>query len=242
MKSDNLKIKRQLDTAWAGIVAALAKMSQGSAVRPASGSEVFRYNEVAGNGLEVTITPAVFNLPERANNSTTNLFVVIEGRITFADSPTGDGRATTGTFSTRVGYFRTKRESVQHVYGAHYDFEESQPGHPVFHAQIASQVHLWESTSSSNALSIGPDDDLVTAILRNVRVPTAQMDVFSVIIQVCADHLIASSSPDEVRRAFEDLRASCDFFSGAAARLPYLNSEPAISCYRSNHWYAGATV
>jgi hypothetical protein len=239
MNSNNVKIKLKLEEAWTGIVAALAKMSQGTDVRPAHASEVFIYEENGDGVLEVTIKPAVFVLPERANNPDRNLRVVVEGRIRFAKTRAADGRAATGTFSTRVGYFRVKKMTVQHVYGAHYDFEESQMGHPVFHAQMASQAHLWDNATSSALMPIGHDDDLVSAILRNVRVPSAQMDVFSVIIQVCADHLISEDSPEEVRRAFDELRETCNFFAGAAGRLSYLNSEPAISCYRSTHWYGG---
>ena len=74
-------------------------------------------------------------------------------------------------------------------------------------------------------------------ILRNVRTPSAQMDIFAVITQVCADHLIGASSSPDVRSAFGILRNASDFFVGAAHRLAYLNTEPAIGCYRSKYWY-----
>jgi hypothetical protein len=81
-------------------------------------------------------------------------------------------------------------------------------------------------------------DDLVSRILRNVRVPTAQMDIFSVILQICADHLISNASDQAAKDAFTEMVKSCGFFTGAGHRLEFLKSEPAISCYRSMYWYS----
>lgn len=79
-------------------------------------------------------------------------------------------------------------------------------------------------------------------ILRNVRTPSAQMDFFAVMTQICADHLIAATSSSDVRSAFGTLRDASDFFVGAAHRLAYLNTAPAIGCYRSKYWYEAPTA
>jgi hypothetical protein len=83
------------------------------------------------------------------------------------------------------------------------------------------------------------NEDHVQPLLRNVRTPSAQMDIFSVIAQICADHLIHEKSGIEVRQAFAKMRSECNFFIGAAHRMTYLNADVAPICYRSTHWYTG---
>jgi hypothetical protein len=74
-------------------------------------------------------------------------------------------------------------------------------------------------------------------MLRNVRVPTAQMDVFSLFVELCADHLLYEQSGPEEREAFNSLLHRSAFCRGAALRLPQLATEEARACYRARHWY-----
>ena len=105
-------------------------------------------------------------------------------------------------------------------------------------AQMCSQEEFGATVRDFFNLPLDPGKDLAAGLLRNVRMPTAQMDVFSVITQIGADHLVSETSSLEVRAAFGKLREACDFFMGAAGRLAYLNSMGASHCYRSTHWYA----
>ena len=124
------------------------------------------------------------------------------------------------------------------MYGAHYDIDESKPGHPVFHSQISPQMSLMDDIKELFRKEWG-GEDRVRQVLSNVRTPSAQMDVFSVIAQIFADHLMHGGSAQEVQDAFTKMRKACDFFKGAAHRMNYLNSAIAPHCYRSTHWYAG---
>lgn len=180
----------------------------------------------------------MFHVPERANGGESNLYVAVLGWISFGAPLASDPRRTTLQFGTQVGYFRVKGGQLVHIYGVHYDMDETLPGHPVFHAQMSSQVELGTDVSRLFNLQLDTGDDLPGVLLRNVRTPTAQMDVFSVITQIGADHLVSEASGPEVHAAFARLRDACDFFMGAAGRLAYLSSLPATHCYRSTHWYA----
>lgn len=234
------KVQDELRRAWQDVQAAIKTMRPSSQIRPADVTDVFRPNGTS-NELKFNVAPMVFNVPERANGkNVNNLYVVVSGWLAFGAPVPPDSRRTTVQFGTRVGYFREKGQKVEHIYGVHYDMDETLPGHPVFHAQMSSQVSLWNNVNELFKLSLqlDTDDDVPCALLRNVRIPTAQMDVFSVITQIGADHLIYEKSNPEVQAGFTRLRKACDFFVGAAGRLAYLNSPQATCCYRSTHWYA----
>lgn len=238
MNRDTQFLMNRIQQAWSDICAGMQKMYQSSSVRPSGLYDIFSIDSSGAAGeIRLNVSPVVFNVPERADRRDTNLFIVVSGWISFESANLRAAPLKTRAFGTKIGYFRAKGGMLEHVYGAHYDIDESQSGHPVFHAQISPQMgfsaHIVD-TFHLEAVS----HDFVKPILSGVRTPTAQMDIFSVFIQICADHLIFSKSNEETKIAFAALRDSCGFFSGAAHRLTYLNSEIAAACYRSNHWYA----
>jgi hypothetical protein len=239
MNRDAQFVMNHIQLAWSDVCAGMQKMYQSSSVRPSGVYDVFAVDSISASGqLKLSVNPVVFNVPERADRRDANLYIVVSGWLSFDSADVRTLPLKTRGFSTKIGYFRSKSGTLEHVYGAHYDIDESESGHPVFHAQISPQMEF--SASIFDAFHLRADSyDYVKPILSNVRTPTAQMDIFSVFIQICADHLIFSNSNQETRDAFTALRNSCSFFSGAGQRLTYLNSKPASNCYRSTHWYAG---
>lgn len=219
-------------------------MYQSSDIRPSGFHDVFAIdNKATADCIRFHVKPVIFKVPERADRPDANLYIVVSGSLTFESSNLRSSRPLrTRGFATRIGYFRSKPSELQHVYGAHYDIEENQQGHPVFHGQIAPQMEFWANVADEFRVHNGSPADLVSGILRNVRVPTAQMDVFSVFIQICADHLIFAKSNDEIRTTFSNLKNSCNFFTGVAHRLGYLNNDNASNCYRSLHWYNSPSI
>ena len=239
MANDALTVQKHLMTAWNAVKVGMRAMYPGSVIRPIDGLEIFQVDPRAvDQEVMVTVKPIVFKVTERAKTPNTNLFVAVEGWLSFELPIDKNSKLRTKSFSTNVGYFRYKHPTLEHVYGAHYDIDERGLGHPVFHAQIGTQMDLLAHVNEHYRPQ-RTAEDRVTKILRNVRTPSAQMDIFSVVAQICADHLIHEDSGQEVRDAFSTMRASCDFFIGAAHRMEYLKNEPAPSCYRSTHWYAG---
>ena len=184
---------RRLTQAWQTMVRGMKRINQSSTVLPPTAQEVFRIDENDHGGTDETVKvncgPVVFNLCERANGFP-NMYVVVEGWIRMESGDRHVPLLTTG-FATRVGYFRLRGQRLVHVYGVHYDMDESGQGHPVFHAQLGTMKKFFAEVEQRFHLNAEVGDDRVKDVLRNVRTPTAQMDFFSVLTQLCADHLMS---------------------------------------------------
>lgn len=221
-------VQKQLNTKWTAIRGIVTRMNPSVDIEPSTGNEVFTVTP--NEHIHVHVGPIRFYLPERASRAAPNLHIVMDGWIDFDGA--ADSLRTT-QFGTRVAYVRAKHSRFEHVYGAHYDQTNDDLGHPVFHAQISSMKHL---ATGIPGCGNGALDDKVTPILSNVRTPTPQMDVFSAIEQVCADHLLWEGSQSDVRSAFEELRDHCAFFDGSGHLIDRFT--PAMAdCGRSTHWY-----
>jgi hypothetical protein len=227
----------RVQAAWDKLTVAIQKMYQSSGIRPISAHDVFKWvSDTADDEVCFDVGPVVFNVPERVGKRGSMLYVAVKGWLSFGG---GDLRATplkTRSFGTEIGYFRVKGTNLEHVYGVHYDLDERLPGHPVFHAQLTPQMEMVPKILELFDLQ-NDVENLFDPKLRHIRIPTAQMDVFSTIIQICADHLVYDGAGDTVHAAFAEMRSLNDFFVGAAHRMPYLNLLPATGCYRSAHWY-----
>jgi hypothetical protein len=211
-------------------------MYPSSDIRPQQAADIFKFDGEAGPS-HFSVGPVVLKIPERPGRSEPDLFVVVEGWIAF-DKFDEEGRPNTLKFGTKVGYFRILLDGgLEHVYGSHFDMDEHLIAHPVFHGQMASQVGLGESIADLFHSDFEVRKDHAVGLLGNVRTPTAQMDVFSVLTQVGADHLVNEKSDTVVREGFDELRRACDFFNGAGHRFAFLYDPPATHCYRSTHWY-----
>jgi hypothetical protein len=239
MNRDAWRVQQRVDAAWQAVVSGMQTMYPASVVRPAQLVEAFELdNSVDDSEVKFNIKPIVFNVPERATRQDANLYVAITGWLSFEGPDFQTLPMKTKSFGTEVAYFRSKVGALEHVYGAHYDLDEQRAGHPVFHAQVSPKVAMVSSVNDRFGKDFQNVEDLVGRVLGNVRTPSAQMDVFAVMLQICADHLIHSGSPPNVIEAFNKMRAACEFFIGAAYRIPTLNQLPATQCYRSMHWYA----
>lgn len=237
MNRDAKFVSNEIQTAWSAVCAGMQAMYQSTDVWPSSVHEIFHFSNEANDGeVDVDVGPIFFRVPERATRPNANLYIVVKGRLSFEVVTEPAKILRTKTFSTEIGYFRIKGDALEHVYGAHFDIDEGTIGHPVFHSQMRPKLELLVGLKARHSYQ-GEPENFVKQILRNVRIPSAQMDVFSVITQICADHLIYKDSGNEAQDAFRRVRESCNFFAGAAHRMDYLKEEPGRSCYRSTHWY-----
>ena len=183
------------------------------------------------------IDPIVLNIKENPNKSQRKLFVVVRGKISLNLVSQSEDFLTTREFSTEVGYFReTSTGGLEHVLGMHFDLSVDEVGHPVFHSQFQSYSKFSEYVYRHIQKQKEPLDH-VDKLLKRVRIPTPQMDVLSLFIQVCADHFISIRSAQEVHARFEDLLKTNNKLVGAAWRSEKLKSQQAAKCFRSGHWY-----
>lgn len=238
MDRDAAVVQQRVHAAWDAMRSGLQKIFPASDVRPTQPLEVFAL--VAGVGedeVKFNVRPVVFKVPERATRQDSNLYVALKGWLSFEGPDFRTTPLRTKSFGTQVGYFRSKQGALEHVYGAHYDLDEATAGHPVFHAQVSPQMDMLADVNERFRKTFAEPLDSVRPLLANVRTPCAQMDVFSVVLQICADHLIHAGSPPQVQETFAKMRTACNFFIGAAHRMAYLNVPPASTCYRSTHWY-----
>jgi len=232
-------ILRQLVAQWEHVQAEVGRLQSTAEARPEKGHDIFRFVEEhdAPDTAKFDLLPVVFNLPERADHHNIDLFVVVKGWMRFDRHEfAGNGVLVTRDFATQVAYFRRTAKALTHVYGGHYDFAVDQLGHPVFHGQIRSYPEFAQHVKDQYSVSHDVVD-CVKGMLRNVRVPTAQMDVFSLFVALCADHLLYEQSGPEEREAFNSLLRRSDFCRGAAHRAAHLVTEEARACYRARHWY-----
>lgn len=233
---------RLLNQAWTEKVRSMSQMNQGTSVRPFYAQEVIRIEQCTSpDSVNARCGPVVFKLCEKAGGIP-KMYVVVEGWISVQVKDGRSAKLQTTNFGTSVGYFRSSKNRLEHVYGVHYDMDGDGKGHPVFHSQMRSAKEFANEIRNQYQL----DDkvfDYAKRILRNVRVPTAQMDFFSVFTQLCADHLIsnnASNTHPEVFSAFCSLQSACNMLQGVAHRLSYLNCKEASDCYRASHWYGNS--
>lgn len=229
---------KRLVTEWDDFRLQLERLRSAAQVRPRDAQQVFQMTTSANYGAaSFTLSPIVFNVPERADDLNMDLFVVVEGRLSFNRKEYIDRKVlATHDFATKVAYFRRTPTTLQHVYGSHYDFSRNELGHPVFHGQMRSYLELAEAVKRQYNVD-RQVMDCVGGLLRTVRTPTAQMDVFSFFIQLCADHLLYSKSSGDEKAAFNSLLQKSEFSQGAAFQLPRLQTADAYTCYRSRHWY-----
>lgn len=238
MNRQAISARKTLIEQWNEVTGALTKLNSVAEVRPDNGESVFAQAEDAPAGvIAFDLKPVVFNLPERANDTSTDLFIVVAGRLGIqADSIGKGGTLLTHDFSTKAAYFRRTKDALVHVYGAHYDFALTELGHPTFHMQLRSFADLASYVQEEYRFKCDVKDGL-DGLLRNVRLPCAQMDFFSFFTQLCADHLLFKDSGKEDRAAFNQLLRKSVFLKGAGSRSDRLTDETARSCYRAGHWY-----
>lgn len=231
-------MRNKLRAPWNNVVAAISQLSASADIKPSDLDAVLDTSNVQKDpgAVAFDLKPVVIKVPA-TRKASRDLFVVIRGQFAFDRSEfTENDRFVTSSFSTEVGYFIRDGRRLFHRFGIHYDFSPSQLAHPAFHAQLGSFVHFAPNVKTLYRFDAEPVDE-VGMILETVRVPTAQMDVFSVFLQVCADHLLHSNSTPEERSAFDALLEGAAFCFGAAWQIDRLVAPEAVRCYRSRHWY-----
>ena len=237
MSDDVKQAKQRVSIAWNIVRSSISTIAYGSDIRPGTSNEIFKFTRnVTNNDIQIEVEPIVFMILERAPSPSKKLYICVEGRLDFYSPFLQNSRPSAKAFSTSVGYFRHHSDRLDHVYGVHYDFDEFSVGHPVFHAQMKPMMKFSENIHKQfhDNRNIC---DMVTPVLRNVRTPSAEMDIFSVFAQIIADHLIYDDIGDEVMKKFIDTLNACDFFAGVAQKLTNFNQVPPASNYRSPCWY-----
>jgi hypothetical protein len=241
MANVDYKIQRALIAHWDAVHRCIERLNNSASVIPADASGLFKVSHSDADALAFEIGETLLILPERAKQASNPMHIVVKGRLTidkrhFLESE----QLRTIHFQSEAGYFRLKSDgTLQHVFGAHYDLTQNEVGHPAFHAQLKSFLEFADIVKlrySSTALNV---TNAMENVLKTVRLPSAQMDYFSLLIQAVADHLMSpnSSSTEDVN-VFRELLGKSKSIQGCAYDIARLQEPSATVCYRSVHWYS----
>jgi hypothetical protein len=240
MANVDYKIQRALVAHWEAVRLCIERLNNSASVIPADPAGLFRVSSSSADVLEFDIRETLLILPERAKQVSNPMHIVVRGRLTIDKKHfIASEQLRTIHFQSEAGYFRLKSDgSLQHVFGAHYDLTQNEVGHPAFHAQLKSFLGfaaVVQHRYSDTPLNV---TNAMENVLKTVRLPSAQMDYFSLLIQAVADHLISphSSSTEDID-AFRELLGKSKSIQGRAYDIARLQEPSAIICYRSVHWY-----
>ncbi len=233
------KLNDRFRETWVRFQTHIAGMSSSADIQPARPEEVFVVRQGTGGSLSVDVRPFVVLVPWDAGSRHHNLYVLVRGRLEVAPEP--ESRFSTIDFGTEVAYLKKDGRGFRHVFGIHYDLDASY-AHPLFHSQTRSMMRVVEESRGSLPFQLdGVDwsrtEDHMEGIARHIRVPTAQMDALSVVLQIAADHLTDQKSVRGVRSHFQQLEQTTHWLRGAGYRFPTLATAEASQCFRSRHWY-----
>jgi len=243
MANANYKIRMGLVEQLEAVRDAIPRLNNSATVVPSDFQAIFQETRNDAQVVEYEIRPFMLIMPERADDTTAEMHIVLSGRIGIdKDHFNQHGQLRTVSFATEVGYFRLKNDgTLQHVFGAHYDLTENEIGHPAFHAQLKHKFEFADVVQRKYTGQTLDPKNLMENLLKTARLPSAQMDVFSLLLQAVADHLMSPEvSTDEDKRVFSGLLGKNKQIQGRAYSIPRLQEQSAVICYRSVHWYPTA--
>jgi hypothetical protein len=240
-------VRNKLVEEWRRAITELSRLGTVS-VRPSDPRAVIRVADgVSQDVIGVAVDPVVLSVPERASPSK-RLYVHIMGWFEFSRACWDERKILeTVRVSAEAAYFRSHKKRLTLVHGAHYDHTPSHLGHPVFHMQLRGSLFEYGGFIQQQFGIEGEISDGIRETLRNVRSPSAQVDIFSLLLQVGADQLLHQSSGREERRAFNRLRSMAELCGplcrdGAPEQgVPSSRPDTSFRCYRARHWYPNTT-
>lgn len=234
------RANRLLTQSLQDVLANMRRINQNVSHKPTDIHALITHVGNADDTVSFELGPIVLNIPQKAKAGLpTDFFVVLKGSL-ILEQEQGTNDFRTVSYATNIGYFQNKKGDLIHTFGAHYDFDRSF-AHPLFHVQMSTHAkyseHITNNYQSINALSSGADR--LEGITRNVRFPTAQMDFFAVLLQICSDHLVNVKSQDDTTQlnAYKNLIMSCSKFRSFFQNHPGLQQSSNTNCHRSQHWY-----
>lgn len=235
-------VLNEVRSKWTSVLGKLRQLDPTVQVKPKNATDIFKIDEGIVESVRINVSPVIFQVPQKAGTSReATTYVVVRGTIDFGQE-SRDGRLSTTHFATNVGYFREEEGGLKHVYGAHYDLDDSLIAHPVFHSQLSTHAHFIDLIKAEYRAKADSDltDDLMKNIPGTFRVPTAQMDFFSVVLQICSDHLVNEKSTKKDKSHYKQVVKICEFFVGCGSDHLGLSTARELLCTRSPHWYTHA--
>lgn len=138
------------------------------------------------------------NVSQKGTRRSKRICIYISGKFVITGR-SQDGRLQISRYSTQLLYCSPKESykynELKVSSGLHFDFEhEVQPVHPIFHMQLdnsalADEIQYYHKYIETVEPMQGEN--------RFFRVPTSQMDIFSTLVMILADHFIDKQDPNQ---------------------------------------------
>lgn len=237
-------VRNELIRAWGRTKTELLRVNSTFAHRPVNDYDVIgRGEESDEETVLIGVGPLAMRVPERGD-SRKDLFIYFHGSIGFSRRRWSvDKRLEITSIASRIAYFRhASGGSLDLVFGGHYDYAPDLQGHPVFHAQVDGSLQEFGEFVGTSFGIEGSVTNSISGTLRNVRIPSAQLDAFSCMLQIAADHLLPRNPTVGACDAFNSLRsdsALCGPSCQGEQPLPAINAAE-HRCFRARHWYPPA--
>lgn len=166
-----------------------------------------------GTRLEFSKPAIIWNAPYRASSKgTAKRAIALTGSFIFKDGIFDKGSAHLEVYNSVLFEGRLTLTLLEAM---HFDIEpgEMQSAfHPMFHVQFGKSKR-WNDTILRDQVNLvsrirNENIDVVRDIempIRDVRIPTPQMDYLSVLIMVVADYFCEKDSGNEVKNGFQTL-------------------------------------
>lgn len=228
------KLLREVRQAFGDAVTTITALHSAAQVRPSDPNAAIQISRLEPDSVELTCSPTVCYVPEKAALQTASLYVVFTGFVVVSTASTS-GVACTLSYATNFGYFSVRGGALVHPLGGHYDFHSGDVCHPRAHLQLRSQIDMLDYAREffPSVAKISVVDDKMFHILDRVRAPSAQMDFLSYMVQIAADHLVDKGSARATRTRFSRLAGRCEPFMGYEVPAGHASGE----CHRGGHWY-----
>lgn len=165
---------------------------------PTTWVSVENYDKNLGSLMLKPSEPIIMKgVSQKGNKVSKRLCLYMSGYI-IINGKQADGKIKISKYNTQLLYCdpeqRDDYRRLKVSGGFHFDFEcNPQPVHPIFHMQLDNTV-LREEVSADTAVQH------VTPLVgenRCFRVPTSQMDIFSTLVMVVADHFVDKGNAEE---------------------------------------------
>lgn len=185
-------------------------------------------------------------LPQKGNSTSANhkLVVFIDGSFTFATSTASTPETHLVSVTSNVAFFRPKSEggsiSLDLIDAYHFDHFAEDPKqsipHPIFHAQrnirgddLFPQFAESLGSDPNNSMVIGniaQEQKNALFGLKTFRLPTPQIDLFSLSAIIAADHLVDNCSHDST--PYKNFRAFLKYIGEHTPSMVCVRHQPLI--------------
>jgi hypothetical protein len=180
-----------------------------------------------------------FDVPCRAKQSKCrNIEIYLRSRITYKIISRKEKKII--NYNTAVQYCHKQEKKLKCIMGYHYDgdAQSSEGGHPIFHMQFKNNILL----DAIREIEKDTYEDILPVENSNerdeIRIPTAQMDLFNTLVSIFSDHLYTTKDENTVSKFNTFLNTINSVLIPCETEKSFLyeNGPQTSTCY-SNRWY-----